>query len=349
MSKINVIRIHETEPKDLSEEEILEIKTRLREQVEEKLLNFFQDEVGTERISFLFLYNKIETLVYSLVDNCKSLSGNKTHGVISYLFFSSEIFCSDYGNQIIFNTQLDNNANFETQWYFSRKQRDCAGMIVTNNRNQVLLVYDKKYTLNFPMGKVDHADNGRFKTTALREFKEETGFIWPSFSDLLKVNNNCLIPFVNYRRRRRNEALYTLKRYHRFYYIPNFNYKVDHNFAAYGEIIGSIWVNIDDITSFFQNEELEKEYDEDQVIEDINENKILRIEKVIVPYKKCSYIYKDILYFTIAPSVQNFFMRDSYVRRVILKLKIPDNCEANIDYFLPTDSYKYYENKFNNL
>ena len=114
INKINVIENPvEAHPKILNEAELLRVQMKLQQNLREKIVIFFENEVARD-IVFLRLYNKIETFVYDLVDSCDDLVDNETYSIVKNLLSSSQDFCYNFQNRIIFPTLLNNNPNFDT-------------------------------------------------------------------------------------------------------------------------------------------------------------------------------------------------------------------------------------------
>ena len=121
-----------------------------------------------------------------------------------------------------------------------------AGVVLVNEQRQMLLVkeiYGKKKRrrdLNFPMGKLDHDDNGDLKKTAIRELEEETGVALTEdeaenvewFTSMkLDCSGGGTRPLV-------------------FYILKNFRGKVDVNREKRGEIGGLAWVDPCQVSTF---------------------------------------------------------------------------------------------------
>ena len=284
-----------------SSEDLKKIKPKLRE-------DLLKDLALESTVPFLVQIKKIDENIYRLVDTDTKISKRDKYDVIKYLRNEAKDYYvsnDQYGLLIDFDSKIVRNSyNFQKKWEYSVGLRQSSGVIIQNNKEQILFVFGENKSLNFPMGKEEFNDNKNLKTTALREVKEEVGYPWP-LNKVEQLNMYEPTPF----------KFQNTSKEQRFYYCTSFNDEdnIDPNFSRKEEINGNVWVNISDLRNFF-NRMLKYEDCDKSAHIDFNKWKTIKVQM----HKQNTDL------FTVADSVQNFFIRRSYIRDLIFGISPVD-------------------------
>ena len=307
MKKNNSSRWQSSEEKTRSEfnyysyEDLKKIKPKLRE-------DLLKDLALESTVPFLVQIKKIDENIYTLVDADKKILKRDKYDIIKYLRREAKYYYvhnNQYGRLIEFDSEVVSDSyKFQKKWEYSLGLRKSSGVILHNNKEQILFVFGENQTLNFPMGKEEFNDNKNLKTTALREVKEEIGYPWP-LNKVEELNMYEPTPF----------KFQNTSKEQRFYYCTSFNDEdnIDPNFSRKEEINGNVWVNISDLRNFF-NRMLKYEDCDKSAHIDFNKWKTIKVQM----HKQNTDL------FTVADSVQNFFIRRSYIRDLIFGISPVD-------------------------
>ena len=142
------------------------------------------------------------------------------------------------------------------------------------------------------------------ETTAYRELKEETGYpTREQENDRIILNNFVNTPFSF--AEGPHWAEYRMHKIQRFYYYPNFVHEINQNYKDEYEINGNVWVKIRSLINYFAGPRMNRNYQPNDEVRFTDD----RLN--VVPYRRG---------FTVATSVQNFFIRQSNLRDSVLEL-----------------------------
>ena len=258
----------------------------------------------TSKTKFLVVYTNLSKSIYELVDGHSEIFQVKKGRFIDYLHKRAKTYYENLSRFIIFRRYF--NRPFDLKWDYSIKLRQSAGVILRNNNDEVLFVIQKNNSINFPMGHEDPNDERSLETTAYRELEEETGY---QRSDRIILNDFVDSPFSFKSSPRDNLEgyRYRMNKIQRIYYYPNFVHvhEIRQDYDDDYEINGNVWVKIRSLQNFFAGARMYRNYQPNDKV-NFTYNRLN-----VVPYQRG---------FTVAPSVQNFFIRPSDLRNRVLQL-----------------------------
>lgn len=273
-------------------------------------------------IDFLYLLNEIERIIYDKTDRSPRL--RNVRGKYRFRkclqdqvgeYFKSENLetyaRTNIKERVVFNfAGYELNVapiSFAENWEYGVNLRRSAGVILMNNNDEILMVYDRYRCLNFPMGKEDHKDCNNLKSVALRECFEEVGYKWP-----IDTVNQLSMYATSYCAVNSSwDCIYEGK-IQRFYFFPGFLGQIRRDFRRKNEIQGNLWIHINKLQSFFNEVDLDKTYEKTERIKFKFED---RIKTLCVEETN----------YTVAFSVHNFFTRKTVIRDHILDPNNPFN------------------------
>ena len=272
--------------------------------LEEKLQSCFGSLNSLEKIDFKVLINILDSSYYKLIgkENVKKSRINKYLLKNKFRFETAKESCRKFRDKIEFESK-NGLSEFDELWEEGIRLRTSAGIIVKCKKS-ILFVVDHNNVINFPMGKKELADSG-LKSTSLREFAEETLYVWPinKSSDLNNyVECSFRIQFKS------NNSWYDKNQ--RFYFYETQDKKLRNNimknFKKSVEVKELKWLTIEELSNYFL-----------QTI-------------------KSSNFYHDNTIYQFAGSVQNFFTQNLEFRHYLIekntkKVKLADVLETDSD------------------
>ena len=142
-------------------------------ELQNKIDSFFHDTNNGKLIPFLKVFNAIDSICYDYIATNKSLVEKQ----IKKLAWK---YCYENYKRRLEGVKFNSFKGFCVHIQYFKHKLPVAGVVVVNKRNEMLCVvqnYRKRNRnkLNFPMGKMDFADDNDLKLTAVRELREETG------------------------------------------------------------------------------------------------------------------------------------------------------------------------------
>ena len=206
-----------------------------------KIDYFFHDTDNGKLIPFLKVINAIDSICYDFIAANESVVEMQTK-TAAWKYCYEKYERKLEGVKVnCFKSFCDHIQNF-------KYNLPVAGVVVVNERNEMLCVvqnYRKRNQnkLNFPMGKMDFADDKDLKLTAVRELREETG-VELSDAEIESMKRRVKVEHVGSRRKRVH--LYMVEGFSRS--------RVDVNYTKRGEIGGLAWVSPDQVSGYGRSE-----------------------------------------------------------------------------------------------